>query len=373
MPKNPPATAQSLAAQPVPKFRKPLFLWVGSQEKLFFTKHLATMIRAGVPLAESLATLRDQTRSSSLRYILANVCAQVENGSDLATSLKKFPGTFDQFYTGLLEVSEKSGTLDTNLAFMAQQLTKDQALKSKVTSALLYPGLVLLATIGMSGFIAFGVLPKLSDFFLRLQVNLPWTTKVLLFVAIAVKNYGVEIIAGLIAFILMFGFSMRIKSVRYVYHTMVLKVPMIGTLIKMANLSRFTRNLGTLLHSGVPVLTALEISSATLNNLKVQQELKLLASALDEGREMGATLLETHNQFFPALVSRMIAVGEKTGTLDETLLYLADFYDEEIDAVAKNLTTLLEPMLLLVIGLVVGFVALAIISPIYDLTGSISR
>lgn len=340
-------------------------------EIVLFTKHLSIMLKAGIPINEALETLRDQTKNSSLQAILKKITTSISNGSDLATALKKHPEVFNQFYISMIEVGEEAGTLEENLVFLANQISKDLTLKKKIQGAMLYPGLVLFATIIMSGFLSFFVLPSLVDFFGNLDVALPLSTRILLGFANIMKSYGVFIMIGLILLGIGVRFLITLPTIKPLWHKFLLKLPLVGNLIAYGQLTRFGRNLGVLLGSGVPISHSLVVTTATLSNLTFQKSLTILSKEIESGKTIGEVLSKKKHDIFPALVSKMISVGEKTGHLDETLLYLADFYEEEIDSLSKSFSTILEPFLLLGIGLMVGFVAVAIISPIYELTGSI--
>lgn len=357
-----------------------MFKRISFLEKLLFTKHLATMIKAGIPIAEALDTLMAQTRSKAFKRILSAVSADIANGQALAKSLGKHPKIFDQFYISLIEVGEESGTLEENLQFLAKQLAKDYALRKKIKGAMLYPGLVFSATFIMGGFIALFILPQLVDFFEAFEVELPLTTRILLFAAATMKNYGILLFSCLLVFMFLCSLVLQIPAVKLRWHRIVLKLPILGDLITFNQLARFSRNFGTLLKSGIPISRALQVTGDTLSNMAFKQALEQAEKNVTKGKELAKALETFHFSLlifnfllFPPIVSKMIGVGEKTGKLDEVLLYLGDFYEEEIDSISKNLSTILEPILLITIGLVVGFVALAIISPIYELTGSIRR
>jgi type IV pilus assembly protein PilC len=350
-----------------------LFPRVNHIERLLFTKHLAIMIKSGISILDALDTLREETKSKTFQKILAQIFSDTKNGQALSVSLKKFPDVFDQFYISLIEIGETSGTLEQNLEFLSVQLSKDYQLRKKIQGALMYPGLVLSATVIMGGFIAFFILPKLVDFFSAFQVELPLSTKILLWIAVTMKVYGILIIGGLGLLSIGTVALIQIPSVKFVWHTMILKMPIFGQLLLYQELARFSRNFGILLKSGIPSNKGLEITANTLSNMLFQKDVRTLAKKLAGGNSIGSTLKKEHFQEFPGIVEKMIRVGEKTGKLEEVLLYLGDYYEDEIDSISKNLSTLLEPFLLVTIGLAVGFVALAIISPIYELTGSISK
>lgn len=350
-----------------------LFSRVKFLEKLLFTKHLATMVKAGIPIDEALATLVDHTKSIRFREVLVSVLKDVENGQSLAKSFLRYPKIFDHFYVSLIGVGEESGTLEENLDFLAKQLAKDLALRKKVQGAMLYPGVVFAAATIMGGFISLFILPKLVDFFEAFEIELPLTTRILLFVANTMKDYGVLIFSGFFLGLLLIYGVLHLPQVKPWWHRVMLKLPLFGGLLAYAQLARFSRNLGILLTSGVPVQKSLEVTAETLSNLKFKTDLLAVTSELTRGKDIGDALDVAKYREYPLLVSKMISVGEKTGKLDETLVYLGDFYEDEIDNISKNLTTVLEPILLLSIGLVVGFLALAIISPIYELTGTIRK
>jgi type IV pilus assembly protein PilC len=350
-----------------------LFKRVSFQEKLLFTKHLDTMIRAGVPIAEALDTLAQQAKSPMFTEIVLKLLSDIKNGQPLAKSLKKYPKVFDQFYVSLIDVGEESGTLEENLAFLSKQMAKDFRLRKKIKAAMLYPMIIVIAMIIMGTFISLFILPKLVDFFSAFEIDLPPTTKLLLFISNTMKNYGYLIVSGIFALAILARVITRLTVVRPWWHSFLLRFPLVGKLISYGQLSRFARNLGTLVKSGVPITRSLEITANTLSNLKFKNDLREVAKALTKGKNIGNTLEKKQYFEYPPLVSRMVSIGEKTGNLDETLLYLGDFYDEEIDDFSQNLSTILEPILLIAIGLGVGFVALAIISPIYELTGSIRK
>lgn len=339
-------------------------------DKLFLAKHLAIMIKAGVPLAEALETVRGQA-SSELKKILKKIGLEIENGQSLAKSLAKYPKEFDQFFISLIEAGEQSGNLENNLEFLAEQTRKDFALRQKVQGAMLYPGLVLGATLVMGTGISWFVLPKLIDLFMSFEVALPLSTQVLMSVAFFMRDYGAYAFAGIVGVIILVTLLLRWRPVKKMSHRLMLKVPIMGRVVSDGQLARFSRNLGTLLKSGLPMLTAFEVTTNTLSNLVFVDDLKAIRDKVKTGKSIFEAMETGKYSEFDELTKRMIGVGEKSGNLEEMLLYLSDFYDEEIDGLSKNLTTLLEPVLLLMIGLAVGFVAMAIISPIYSLIGGI--
>lgn len=343
------------------------------QEKLLFTKHLDTMIRSGIPIDEALETLESLVKSQTFKKAIKKIISDVKNGQSLTKSFKKYPNIFDDFYISLIEVGEEAGTLEDNLGFLSKQLAKDYSLRKKITGALFYPALVMSATGGLGIFVSIVILPKLVEFFKSFSVDLPLPTKVLLVIAETFSNYGILILIGIGMMVFLFILFTQNKATRHIWHAMLLRIPIFGKLIVYGQISRFARNFGTLIQSGVPISRSLEITANTLSNLKFQNDLLEVLEKLNKGKEIGLSLDNKKYYEFPSIVTKMISVGEKSGKLDESLIYLGTFYEDEIDDISKNLTTIIEPVLLIVIAVVVGFMALAIISPIYELTGSIRK
>ena len=340
------------------------------REKIVFTKHLSVLIASGVSLSDALDTLiLQQARSASSR-IFSSLLKDVQNGQTLTDALAKFPSTFDPYYLGLIKIGEQSGNLESNLNYLAEQLNADLATKNKIRAAMLYPALVLLLTFSIGGFLAFYILPQLITFFDAFDTTLPFTTRVLLGLANFTRNYGLLLLLTLVTIFIALTLLGWLRPVRKFYHLLLLRLPLLGSFVTTGLLTRFSRNLSVLLKSGVPINDSLIVIADTSTNLVYQDSLKQIVSAIASGTNL-ADALARFPRFYPALLQKMVNVGEKSGRLAETLAYLSNTYEEEIDTQSKNLTTLLEPVLLIIIGAMVAFVALAIISPIYQLTGSL--
>lgn len=342
-------------------------------DKLTFTKHLAIMIKSGIPLSTAINTLSAQTTGTAFGKVLKSIEDDTNNGNSLVKALSKFPKVFDEFYLSMMSVGEESGTLEKNLNFLVVHLTKEDALRKKISAALLYPMVVLIAATIMSMGISLFILPQFVEFFDSFQIELPLTTRVLLAVANFMSAYGIIFFATLVASFFGFGILINTKMIKPIWHRFVLNVPLFGKLIRYSQLVNFSRNFGVMLSSGINMTRSLETTAQTVSNLLYRKKIEKMNAYLKRGENLSEAISKEMTNEFPVLVSRMIAVGEETGNMEETLLYLADFYEEEIDALTKKITTVLEPILLLGIGLVVGFIALAIITPIYELTGSINR
>lgn len=348
-------------------FNIPFINRISFLDKILFAKNLSLMIKAGLPLRESVATIQEQIKNKRFKEILDDVIKNIDNGQSLAASLSRHPQVFDSLYVNMIWVGEESGTLEENLEHLALQLEKNYALRGKIQAATIYPSIILTAVIILSAALAFFILPKITPIFEVFDIELPLTTRILLKTTEIIQNYGLFVLAGLVILgVILFLLSRR-QPIKFLIHKIILKLPIIGSVFRNVNFSYFSRTLGILLKSGMPVIKALEVTQTALKNLVFQKELKAVAREVQKGKTISA-YLKKREAIFPLMVSRMIGVGEKTGKLEETLLYISDFYEGEVDKSIKNLSVILEPILLLIIGVAVGFIALSIISPIYEIT-----
>lgn len=342
-------------------------------EKVLFTRELAVLLKSGVPLGEALESLRDKSTRGALRQIIAALLSDIENGQPFSQALTRFPRVFNELSVNLVRIGEASGTLKENLDFLARQEERSYALKKKIESILLYPMIVFTLALLLSAFISVFILPKLIRLFDSFHITLPWTTKVLLALAHFMQAYGVLFFVALFAIVLGARFLVTVPLVRPYWHAVLLRLPLIGLLSRSLATAHFCRDVGTMLKSGLPVLEALEVEARVMENRAMARLVADLAQAVAEGRTLSQELTKQSYRVFPAIALKMIASGEKTGRLDETLLYLEEFFEAEVDRKIKNATVLVEPVLLIIIGGVVIFLALAILTPIYSLTGSIKR
>lgn len=336
-------------------------------EKIIFAKHLALMIKAGLSLREGVFTIQEQSRSKKFKKVLDDVIKSIDNGQSLAVSLSRHPRVFDSFYINMIRVGEESGTLEENLEKLALEFEKSYELRKNVKAAMIYPSIILSAVIVLSTALTFFILPKILPIFKTLDVQLPLTTRVLIRFTEIIQNYGFYILAAMVILVVFLGFISRIRLIKILIHKIILKLPIAGVISRDVNLSHFSRTLGILLKSGVPIVKALDITGTTLKNSVYRKELEKVAADVQKGKPI-SDYLKKKETLFPLMVSRMVGVGEKTGNLEESLLYVGNFYEEEVARTLKSLSTILEPILLLIIGLAVGFIALAIISPIYEIT-----
>ena len=352
--------------------RKPLFLHIPFSEKILFVKHLSIMVKSGTTLVASLELLRKQVRSRAFKYVLDKVVPDVQNGQFLSDSLAKFRWLFGDLFINVVKIGEESGSLSENLTHLADELKKKQQLRQKIRSAFIYPIIVLCATLGVVGMLIFFVLPKIIPIFTSLRITLPWTTRFVIFISQFLIHNGVFVFLGGIVLIVVWTFLLRIQAMRFFTHRLILILPVVGPISKMANTADFTRTLALLLKSGIKIVESLIITSESVPNLVFRRAIREVAETVRRGESMHVYLNQHEHVFYPT-VSRMIEVGDATGTLEPNLFYLADFYENEVDELTKNLSVVIEPLLLLFMGGIVGFVAISIITPIYEITQSISR
>lgn len=340
---------------------------------LFFTKHLSVMLKSGIPLSESIATLKDQIKNTTFQKILGDVQADIENGQTLESALSKQKAVFSSFYTSMIAIGEKSGNLEDNLKYLSEQLKKSYDFNKKIQSATLYPKLVLAATVIMATFISLFVLPNLVNLFNSLEVELPLGTKVLLFVANMMKNYGIIIFISLALTALLVSTLLKTSYVKPRWHKFLLSLPLIGGLMQNIEMAYFCRNMGVMLKSGLTITDSLKTQFSATDNLVYKDYIGNFLKSVEKGKKLSDEMSPQKYPYIPAIVPKMIGVGEDTGKLEEVFSYLGDFFEEDVDDATKNLSNILEPVLLLAIGVIVAFVSLAIISPIYQLTGGIRR
>lgn len=338
-------------------------------DKVMFAKHLAVMIKAGMSIDSAIETIKDN--SSPLMFkIMSDVFVEIRKGNSLSSSLKRHPKDFDLLFVNMVAAGEKGGNLAKNLGLLAIQQQKSYELRKKIKSASIYPSVVILAIVGLTAVISKFVLPKIINFFSSLNVELPWTTKLLIASANFLTKYWLWILIGMAIIVVVWNIMLRFGKSRLLLHAFILKIPVLGKLTANMSLALFCKTLASLLNSGITIDQSLQIVSDTMTNEVYRQNTINIYHQVLKGKSLADSL--SHKKHFPNMVSRMTMVGEESGNLSEVLDHLAEFYELEVDNTTKNLSSLLEPVLLVLIGLVVGFVAMSIINPIYDLTSKIS-
>jgi type IV pilus assembly protein PilC len=365
---NPPEAPAADSSPKTPAFISRLNDHLSIQEKINFARHLSLIIRAGLPIYEGLKILQKQPNKRTLKRVIDRIMADVNNGRFLSDSLENFRHIFGQFFINIIRVGEVSGNLAQNLLYLAEELKKSKDLESKIKSAMVYPVIILVLTIGVTAFLAFYILPKLLPILNGLNVELPLSTQILITSVNFIQQNGLWLLGGIVTVIFGFRFIHRkVMVIRYFFDWLIFFVPVIAPLVVAVNMVTMTRVLSMLLKSGIKIVEAIEITANTFDNLVYR---KLLLRAEEEIRKGGqmATLLEQEPRYIPTIVSGMVQVGENTGNLEDNLMYISDYFNDEVESKLRNLTSFMEPILLLMMGLLVGYVAISIITPIYSMS-----
>lgn len=366
-------TKQKAAAEPgVKKKKKQLF---GGKVKLqhlcIFCRQFATMINAGVSLIRCLSVLEVQTNSPKLKEIIRDVQTQVESGSTLSKSLSKYPLIFSNLFIGLVRAGEVGGVLDESLDRLATFLEKDMELRRKVKSAMTYPTLVMVAAIGIVTFLVTFILPKFMKIFQDFGVTLPAPTAFLMALSHFMTSKWYLMIGGIMLFRIAFAKYTRTKTGKRQWDWCKLKMPIFGGLNHKIAVARFSRTLGTLMSSGVPILQALETVAGAIDNDILSAAVLDARTAIREGERIGDPL--ERSGMFPPMVVQMISIGEETGALDQMLEKIAEFYESEVEAQLEGLAAALEPLMIVFLGGVVGFIVVAMFLPLISIISSLSE
>ena len=337
-----------------------------------FTRLFATMIDAGLPLVQCLEILGSQQANPAFATVLKDVRNAVEQGATFSEALRRHPKVFDDLFTNLVHAGEVGGILDSIMSRLSIYLEKRQKLIRQVRGALVYPSIVVVIAAGVMTALLTFVIPAFEGMFKDFgggKASLPWLTQVMVAISHNFVSYFPFLVVAVVLFVVGFGYVYRTPRGKAVIHKAQLNVPIIGPTLRKIAVARFTRTLGTLLQSGVPILDALEICAVTSGNVIIQTGVMHVRQSISEGKNMAEPLIET--KVFPDMVVQMIAVGEQTGALDQMLNKIADFYEEETDVAVAALTSALEPIMMVGVGGMVGVVLIAMYLPIFSLAGNI--
>ncbi len=336
------------------------------QEQALFARRLSLLSKAGVPLLESINILKKQTKGSS-RKMFDQITNDLANGQFLSKSLMRYRNVFGDFAINIIRVGETSGMLSDNLKYLSEEIDKKRELRGKVLGALIYPAILVVAALAISGFLTLYLFPKLMPVFQSLNVTLPIPTRILMWISVFLTHYGTWLILVMIFGVILFAFGLRSKRFKFFIHRSLLRIPITGDIIQYYHLTNICRTLGLLLKGQVRVLEAVNVTAESATNLPYRKELEDLKTAVTRGSNI-ASHLEKNPGLFPFMLTDMIAIGEKTGNLSDTLIYLAGIYEQELNEKTKQLSSVIEPVMMLVMGLIIGFIAISIITPIYEVT-----
>ena len=339
------------------------------RDLVMFSRQFATMIDAGLSVVKCLDILQKQTRNPKMKEVIGEVKRDVAGGMSLTESLQKHPRIFSPLYVNMMRSAEAGGILDIVLDRLSTFLEKEQETRNKIKSAMTYPAVVFCFAMLMVMGLLFFVLPKFKGIFETMGLKLPLTTKILLNSSTYLQQYWYIALVMIIGSVVLIKVFSRTDRGKYAIDSAKLRLPIFGDLILKTSVSRFARTFGTLISSGVPVLRALEIVSDTAGNRVISEIVVRARVSIKEGEKISTPLFGS--RIFPVMVTQMIAIGEETGRLDQMLVKVSNFYDDEVDNTLKSLTSLIEPLMIVGLGLIVGFIAVSVISPIYALVGSI--
>jgi type IV pilus assembly protein PilC len=342
---------------------------VSSKDILVFTKQFATMIDAGLPLVQCLDILANQMDNATFKKVVLAIKSKVESGSTFADALKDHPKVFDELFIQLCAAGEVGGILDTILNRLANYREKAEKLKRKVKGAMIYPIIVIVVAIGVTALLLLKVTPVFAKMFTDFGSALPGPTQMVVDMSDWLRKYFLYMVVGIAAAVASFVAFYRSPRGRKIFDKLILQAPVLGPVIRKVAVARFTRTLGTMISSGVPILDALDVTAKTAGNRTVEAGILYVRTKIAEGKNISGPLLET--KVFPPMVVQMIGVGEATGAMDAMLNKIADFYDDEVDTAVAGLTAMIEPLLMVFLGTVVGGFLVAMYLPIFSIASAI--
>ena len=331
-----------------------------------FTRQLATMITAGLSLPESLTILRSQTNNQALAQMLQNIEHEIMGGGNLADALARYPQTFPPIYVALVGAGEASGSLDQVLTRLAETLEAQREFRGKIIGALIYPVIILIGMVVVVMIMMVVVIPKLTELYRDFGITLPFSTRLLMAISSFFVNYWILMILGTAAASIAFARWKKTPVGEYMVDSAVLRIPVFGDLQKKVILVEFTRTLGMLISSGIHILEGLRILKGALTNVRFRTAIDEISEKVEKGFSLGDSFAQY--EMFPPIVSQMMKVGEETGRLDETMGKLSKYFQSETEHLVKGLTTAIEPIIMVILGVGVGFIVMSVITPIYNLT-----
>jgi len=343
---------------------------VSVTEKMLMTRNLSVMVSRGLPLVKGFTILAAQAKSKKMKEALTGISQEVSKGVSLADSFKKYPDVFSELFQSMIQAGEESGTLEEVLAVLALQLEKEKAMNSKIQKALIYPVILVVVMFIVTITLSIFVLPKMNEFFKGMNAELPITTKIILGSGDFFLNYWYIMVAVIFALIFVFSAAMKSKKGRFVIDTLALRVPLISSLIEKANTASLIRSLSSLLSAGVALIRSLDITAGIVSNFYFKQALAVASKKIAKGEKLSVSL-EPSKDIFPYGALEMIEIGEETGKTSLILKKLAEFYEEEVSNAAENFSVIIEPVLIIVIGLAVGVFAVSIMGPMYSVLGNV--
>lgn len=346
------------------------FSRVKTDELVMLTKNLGSMLIAGLPLSRALSVIERQSTNLKLKGIMKDVADQIQQGKAFNEALATYPKVFNDLYVSMVRAGEEGGTLSEALHTLGTQMERSSSLKKKIKGAMMYPSIVIIIMMVIGVLMMIYVMPSITATFVDLGVDLPTTTKVLIGTSNFMVEHTILVLIGMFGGIAGFIYSLKTRTGKLIFHWLIIRLPVIGVMVRETNAARTARTLSSLLKSGVDVILSLQITEDVIQNVYYKPIIREAATRVEKGTALSETFIE-HNNLFPILVGEMILVGEETGQIAQMLEQLAEFYETEVEQKTKDLSTIIEPLLMVVIGGTVGFFALAMIAPIYSISDSI--
>ncbi|MCD4781491.1 MAG: type II secretion system F family protein [Candidatus Omnitrophica bacterium] len=343
---------------------------VKADEIVIFSRQLATMVEAGIPILQGLDALKDQTSHPYFSKVLTTVRDDIQHGSSLSAAFSKHPTVFDPLFVNMVKVGETGGVLSAVLDRISGYLEKTLKLVRKVKSAMIYPAVVVSMALIITVVLLVKVVPTFAGIYDSFDKDLPAMTQLLINISNVLKHYLLYVIAALVAFVFLMKRLYKTDKGRLAIDHFILRMPIFGELFRKVAISRFSRTLSTLIQSGVPILESLDIVGKTSGNRVLELVIDEVKNSVREGESLATPLIKS--TVFPPMVTRMIAIGEKSGQLEKMLLKIAEFYDDQVDAAVEGLTSIIEPLIIGVLGIVIGFIVIALFMPILSIMTVIS-
>ena len=346
------------------------FSTVSLSDKMMFARNLSVMTTSGLTIAKSVKNLSAQTKNKKFSQILLNIYEDVRSGKNLSESMARFPGVFSELFVNMVKIGEIGGNLDETLKIVAIQLEKEHTLRSKVRGAMIYPAVILVAMTGVAFLMLTYVLPQITGVFKDMDVELPKSTQFIVDTSDFLVNNSLLVIILMISFVILGRILLKTKSGKKILSFTILRIPAIRGMVIKINCARFSRIYSSLLKSGVSSMDALKIVANTLSNFYYKKAINESVKEIQKGVDL-STVIGKNNEIFPILVSQMIEVGEQTGETEGILLKMAEFYEEQVDQATKNMSSIIEPVLMIIMGIGVGFFAVSMLQPMYGLMENI--
>lgn len=355
------------------KFLQSPVLWIKNKlqrvslvDRMMFTRNLGAMLKAGLSLPRIFKIIAVQTKNKKFKRAILQIKEDIQKGQTLASAMAQHPSIFNELYIGMIKVGETGGSLEQVFKILSIQMKKDHTVRASIKNALVYPAVILTAMIGIGILMGYFIVPKLLAIFEQFEMQLPLTTRLIIFISRTIQTNGPLFLLGIIALIIGLKFFLKKQKGKKIWHGIILRLPIFGKISKQFNCARFARTLSSLTKSGISIIKAFETLANTIENIHYRVSIQETAQEISKGTSLDMAL-KKYPKLYPILARQMIAFGEETGQIDNVLEELAEFYEDEIDQVTRNLSAVIEPVLMIIIGAAVGLFAVSMLQPMYSM------